>query len=732
MKKNFKSFLASAMAMVMTVSLLPASVLAATVKFVGSEKTVSLDTYEVDPDAVGFYFNAKDTTVDFGPYKTWNDTELKALIDGEGFEGWSFTKGGEVLTSEAYWIDRDTNLYAIYKSVSDPTPDPDDGVTKYTVTFDANGGTGTMDSITVTAGEDGKFWVTLPECGFTAPDGKFFSGYWLFDLSNTWERGYVGVERELTGNVTLYAQWTDKFHTVTYYDVNRGNTFVVENIEHGSEITMPTYEEMFGALPANTWMIEWHPVDMDLTFAPSVGDSYTVTSDERIYPAVGTVNVYPDGFIVDAKGNVVKTNANVKADFTDGKLGLELVDCKDYTDANVDHWNIYSRNWATTTYELISKKEGIELPRFDVYVQAVLKAPSSDNNDSGYEGGGSSGGSSSSGSSSSSDSTTNSDGSTTTTTTNKDGSVTEKTTFEDGSKSEITVNKDGSAEFKAEMKDGTTANATIAADGKVEAEVELSDKATFEAAKNNEVLPLPIPSVPVTTSRDEASVITISASDDYATKVEVPVENVTPGTVVILVDKNGKETIVTKSSVTKDGVVFATQGDVTVKIVDNSKSFGDVKSNFWGNNSVAFVTSRELFSGTSADSFSPNEPMTRAMIFTVLARLDGQDPTGGANWWDKGMDWAKSVGLTDGSNPQAQLTREQLAVMLYNYSGKPAVDTSKLDKAGVSNWAENAMAWCVSQGVMAGDQNGNLNAGNNATRAEVATMLMSFVSSNNR
>lgn len=342
------------------------------------------------------------------------------------------------------------------------------------------------------------------------------------------------------------------------------------------------------------------------------------------------------------------------------------------------------------------------------------------------------GSSSGSGSGSNSGSTSNADGSTTTTTTNKDGSVTQETTYKDGSKSEITVNKDGSAEFEAKMSDGSTATATIDADGKVEAKVELSDKATLEAAKNDEVVPLPIPSVPVTDDRNEASVITVSASDTYETKVEIPVENVTAGTVVILVDKDGKETIVTKSSVTEDGVVFAAQGDVTVKVVDNSKSFDDVKPNFWGNNSVAFVTSRELFSGTSNDTFSPNESMTRAMIFTVLARLDGQDPTGGANWWDKGTAWAKSVGLTDGSNPHSQLTREQLAVMLYNYSGKPAVDTSKLDKTGVSNWAENAMAWCVQQGVMAGDQNGNLNAGSNATRAEVATMLMSFVSSNNR
>ena len=87
------------------------------------------------------------------------------------------------------------------------------------------------------------------------------------------------------------------------------------------------------------------------------------------------------------------------------------------------------------------------------------------------------------------------------------------------------------------------------------------------------------------------------------------------------------------------------------------------------------------------------------------------------------MDWAKANGMSDGTNPNANITREQLVTMLYRYAGSPKAD-GKLDSFS-SSYAENAMQWAVANGIVNGS-NGKLNPQNNATRAEVAAILMRF------
>ena len=75
--------------------------------------------------------------------------------------------------------------------------------------------------------------------------------------------------------------------------------------------------------------------------------------------------------------------------------------------------------------------------------------------------------------------------------------------------------------------------------------------------------------------------------------------------------------------------------------------------------------------GTGSDTFSPNASTTRGMLMTVLARYAGEDTTGGATWYEKGMNWAKAKGVSDGTNPEVNITREQLVTMLYRYAGSP-------------------------------------------------------------
>lgn len=319
----------------------------------------------------------------------------------------------------------------------------------------------------------------------------------------------------------------------------------------------------------------------------------------------------------------------------------------------------------------------------------------------------STGGSTSSGGSSTSgnktETVTNPDGSTTTTVTKPDGSKTETTKAPDGSSSVVNTTKDGQVEAKVTVSSSAVADA--------EGPVALS-----------------MPEVVVTDDMETAPEITVDLPVGTTVKVEIPVENVTAGIVAVVVKDDGTEVVLKTSVATEDGVAVELKDGDTVKIVDNSKTFADVPASFWGADAVAFATSRELFNGTSDTSFSPNAEMTRAMIVTVLARLEGVDTSKGATWYEAGQQWAMENGISDGTNMMGSLTREQLAAMLYRYAGSSAVNgeiTGFSDTAKISDWAEDAMLWAVQNGIIVGS-NGVLNPQGKATRAEVATMLMRF------
>ena len=324
-------------------------------------------------------------------------------------------------------------------------------------------------------------------------------------------------------------------------------------------------------------------------------------------------------------------------------------------------------------------------------------------------GGSSSGGSSSGGSSSDDDNqtevTTNPDGSTTTTVTKPDGTVTETTKYPDGSTSTTTVDKNG----------------------QVETEVSLSSSAISNA--KDEPVALPMPEVPVTKDWDEAPVVTVSMTGYSEARVEIPVEDVTPGTVAVLVKADGSEQIIKTTLTTENGIVVTLEDGATVKVVDNSKDFVDVPNNYWGSTYIDFATSRGLFSGTSESTFAPDTPMNRAMIVTVLAAYEGVDTTTGSTWYEAGRQWAMANGISDGTNMNQNLTREQLAVMLWRYAGSPTVAplSGYSDLDNISDWAEMAMAWAVRNGMIAGMDGNMLNPGGQATRAQVATILMRFV-----
>ena len=181
-------------------------------------------------------------------------------------------------------------------------------------------------------------------------------------------------------------------------------------------------------------------------------------------------------------------------------------------------------------------------------------------------------------------------------------------------------------------------------------------------------------------------------------------------------------------------------GDVFAKVLVSLSAkvaepvFYDVKEETWYAQAVRFTAANGLFAGIEEHVFAPDIPMTRAMLVTVLARLEGVDTTTGSTWYEAGRQWAMENGISDGTNMDNPLTREQLATMLWRYAGEPAASSLSgyADAAGVSDWAAQAMAWCVEQGIIGGTTATTLSPQTQATRAQVATILMRFVESSGR
>ena len=174
-------------------------------------------------------------------------------------------------------------------------------------------------------------------------------------------------------------------------------------------------------------------------------------------------------------------------------------------------------------------------------------------------------------------------------------------------------------------------------------------------------------------------------------------------------------------------------------------TFTDVPATHWAAGAVAFVSSQGLLQGTGASAFAPGQPMTRAMLVTALWREAGSpvvnyamdfDDVDEDQWYTEAVRWAVSKGIVAGTgkgfSPDAALTRESLAAILFRYAGGQvsADDLSGYaDGASVSAWAREAMNWAVAQGLITGKSGGRLDPGGTASRAEVSAILMRYVQS---
>ena len=159
--------------------------------------------------------------------------------------------------------------------------------------------------------------------------------------------------------------------------------------------------------------------------------------------------------------------------------------------------------------------------------------------------------------------------------------------------------------------------------------------------------------------------------------------------------------------------------------------FYDVTTRDWYYSAVKYVYEKGLMDGVDVGVFAPNDTLTRAMVWTIIARAEGVDTTGGATWYAKAQEWVTAKGISDGENPNAAITRQELVTMLYRLAGEPTVSgtITAPDASSVSTWATDAMTWAMNIGLFEGDENGAVTPTAIATRAQAAALIMRYLES---
>ena len=338
-------------------------------------------------------------------------------------------------------------------------------------------------------------------------------------------------------------------------------------------------------------------------------------------------------------------------------------------------------------------------------------------------GGGGGGSSSSSKPSTSTGTTTRPDGTKVQTETRADGTKIQTETKKDGSTVKTTTNPNGSSVTETKAADGSTGTVKTDKNGNAEAETKVSAKAVEDAKKSGEAVKAP---VEVEASRDSSTAPTVKVElpkNSGDTKVEIPVSNVKPGTVAVLVHADGTEEIVKNSLPTEDGIQLTINGGATVKIVDNSKGFIDTQDH-WAKDAIDFVSARGLVNGMSATIYAPNNSTTRAQLWTILARQNDADLTGGSIWYEKAQNWAKSKGVSDGANPNGTINRAQMVTMLWRAVGQPAAGSAaNFTDVSADAYYAQAVSWAVENGITTGVGGGRFDPNATCTRAQIAAFL---------
>ena len=571
-------------------------------------------------------FNANGGVTDTASMTTGTDGRLTALPtptrDGYTFDGWyTAADGGEKVTAETVFT-ADATVYAHWtENVTPPAT--------YTITFNPNGGAGSMSPATVKEGDT----FTLPACAFTAPAGKEFKAWQINGKEYAPGASYL-----FTSDTAVTAVWKDipvvpAAYTVTFDPT--GGTVTPATAATGKDGKLT-------ALP--TPVREGHTFDGWYTAADG-GEKVTV---ETVFTADATVYAHWTGNVTPPVTYTITFNSNGGAGVMDAvtipaNTAYTLPNCAFTAPAGMDFqaWRINGVDYFPGESYTITA---------NTVVTAIWRDKSS--SDTNY----------------------------------------------------IAILK--------------TANGEIICNTRYAAQGERVTLSAHPAAGYE------LESVTVTDVRGRT--VTVREVSDNRYTFTMPATRVEVAATFIKTEAD---------TTPKDDEVFTGLGTPGISgIVLNPAPlpFTDVQPQHWFYDNVDYVWKRYLMSGVSDTRFAPQLTTSRAMIWTILARMNNvrTDVNPGATWYERGMLWAMEQGVTDGTNPMGDITREQLAAMLWRNAGRPAPgDAADLtqfsDSNAVSGYAQTAVRWAVSVGILNGS-NGEIDPQGTATRAQVAAMAARY------
>lgn len=577
---------------------------------------------------------------------------------------------------------------------------------------------GTNDFITVCSVEAGKPFV--PAVAETSFDGKTWTKTITLGGAFSYNKGNpkAGLKFETAGNATLKVWWANANNTearnLALYDAS-GNQIVASDASaEGHFAAQDVFEYQLTTagtyyLGSNKSSVNIYRVELSETTSSGPVSVTGVSLDKATASIV-------EGETETLVATIAPTNA------TNKKLTWST---SDFAVATVADGTITAVKAGTATITVTTANGKTASCTVTVTASSTPDTPS--------------GGGSGSNVPSSGGGTTvkNEDGSKTTTKTNKaTGTVTETTTWPNGDKQVVVTEKDGTVTETITKKDGSKTETVTKPDGSTTTAVTDTKGIKTETA--------------VTASGETSAKVTLPSRVDKAV-VTIPVKDATDGTVAVIVDAKGNETVIKTAVADETGLKLLVTGNVSVKIKDNAKKFQDIDDGYWAKGAVDFVSSREIFKGTTDVTFSPLDLVNRGMMATVLFRLADAKAEGDnaffdvpdGTWYTDAVTWANRSGVVTGYadgtfGPVDAVTREQMAAMLFRYAKVMGMDVtakgdmSKFSDANdVSSWASEAMTWCVGVGLINGVADPatgtTLSPAKTASRAEVATIMQRMV-----
>ena len=547
----------------------------------------------------------------------------------------------------------------------------------YTVSFDTNGGTGTISMQLVPNGGT----ATEPTAAPTKTGHKFNGWYNDSGLNTAWNFESDTV----TAATTLYAKWTPLQYQVTLNPnggtINSGN---VTGYTYGVGATLPTAENMtYTGHDFKGW---YESSDFSGSQVTTIS---TTDIGDKTYYAKWEASTYK--VTLNTNGGSINDGYNV-TEYTYG-VGATLPTAENmtYTGHRFGGWydNAELTGEAVTAISAADTGEKTYYAKWTKLYTVTVTAESG-------------------------------------------GTVSGGGTFEEGSAVTVTATASSGYHFVRWTESGTQVSTSasysfpLAADRSLTAE--FARNSSGSGASYSPALDVSDGgTVRVSPRTPEAGdKVTITPNPDRGYEVDT----------VTVTDRNGRAVKVTAN---RDGTYRFTQpvGKVTIEVTfapiaeTPDLPFADVAEDFWAADAISWAYENGYINGTSASSFSPSASISRQQVWMILARLSGADPASMA----AARTWAVENGISDGTTPGTAVTRQQLAALLYRFAQLMGYDTTQggmaiweyADCDQISGYAEAAMDWAVSAGILNGTSATTLNPQGTASRAQFAVMLYRFM-----